>query len=280
MRRYDGFTLIELMVVMGIMILISFIVVSGSFGMTRSSSYRVAEDTVYNTLQAARQRACTDGKRVIVAFVVDRSKNYEDNAFSIVEAQGTITEPVDEPYIEDRCANLSILTKGGVDVLDVEEEEHILERHTIWNLRTGAHFTGFKFKWALSALMEIPGSSAPPSNSPSNYKYHVTRIKPISAVTFNKKLWRRGDPYGFQIAQSQALPRGFKIGWKAIGTSPASHLLVFEPDGTGFAGTSGEDGIQKEGDSATLILYEEISSRDEDKAIRITFNRGIVSVDG
>ena len=94
MTEQDGFTLIELMVVMGLMILISSIVVSGTFGMTRSSSYRVAEDIVFNTLQMARQRACTDGKRVIVAFMVDRSDNYEDNALSIVEATGTITEEV------------------------------------------------------------------------------------------------------------------------------------------------------------------------------------------
>ena len=263
MKRQDGFTLIELMVVMGLMILISSIVVSGTFGMTRSSSYRVAEDIVFNTLQMARQRACTDGKRVIVAFMVDRSDNYEDNALSIIEATGTITEEVTENYIQDRCATLSKYTGSGVRVSGEST-------NTVWNLRTGAKFTGFTL-----TITPIEGVPLPGRNNDS-YSYSVSQIRPKGG--FDRTFWAKGDPYGFQVGQSQTLPKGMKIGFGTVGTSPNDKLLVFEPDGTGFVGVAAARGIQENGLEADLCLYEEIFKSDAKKARHVLFKKGIVSV--
>ncbi len=266
MERRGGFTLIELMVVMGLMILISSIVVSGSFGMTRSSSYRVAEDIVYNTLQMARQRACTDGKRVVVAFAMERGGTYEDNALSVIEATGTITEDVVGSYIADRCANLSKYAGTGVAV-------NVDSTNTVWNLRTGASFTGFSVvrKDDITYKREsIPGGGG------DKYQYTVTQLQ--SKKSLDKNFWKKGDAYGFQIAQSQTVPKGFKIGFGSVGVSPADKLLVFEPDGTGFAGTSAKDGITKSSDTAELYLYEEIFKGDAKKAVCVKVVNGIVSV--
>ena len=104
MKNRSGFTLIELMVVVGIMILIATIVVSGSFGMSRASGYIASENVVYNTLQAARQKACTDGKAVIMAFVKHEEDGGEFNyALVTVQAAGTISL-VGNTYFYDKGA--------------------------------------------------------------------------------------------------------------------------------------------------------------------------------
>lgn len=266
MKRSGGFTLIELMVVMGLMILISSIVVSGTFGMTRSSSHRVAENIVYNALQAARQQACTDGKRVVVAFVNDRGGAADANALSIIEAAGTITEDVSGKYIQDRCANLVKYTGAR------ENEDESTNADTVWNLRTGASFSGFTIKRDKDITYKtetLPGGNG-------KYSYTVTQITPKSGL--DKTFWSRGDPYGFQITQSQTLPRGFKIGFGSPGASPSDKLLVFEPDGTGFVGTPSKTGIDSSSKTADLYLAEEIFASDAKKAVHIKVANGIVSV--
>ena len=261
MVRRSGFTLIELMVVIGLMILISSIVISGSFGMTRSASYRGAGNVVFNTLQMARQHACTDGRRVIVAFTIDSDVTYEDNALSVVEAAGTVTEGNDKgelvgSYIQDRCSHLPEGKNPG----------------NVWNLRSGAHFKGFTVSRNKKLTKPIPGGGG-------QYSYGCTQINPGSGSGFKKENWKKGDPYGFQILQSQTLPRGIKIGYKSVGASPAGKLIVFEPDGTGFCDEPSKDGLKWEnGDKdVTLFLYEEIFKGDEKKAVRINFNNGFVS---
>ena len=258
MKRRNGFTLIELMVVMGLMVLISSIVVSGSFGMTRSSSYRVAESTVFNTLQMARQLACTDGKRVVVAFAD------KDNALSVVVATGTIWEDVKGAYIQDRCANLAKYTGSGVQVGGKST-------NTVWNLRTGAKFSGF----TLTSDKNIEPQRIPGGGN-DKYAYAVSQLTPRSG--FDKSFWKKGDPYGFQVTQPLVLPKGFKIGFGSVGSSPGGRLLVFEPDGTGFVGTSSKTGITQSSTTAELYLYEEIFSSDAKKAVHIKVANGIVSV--
>ena len=265
MKRYGGFTLIELMVVMALMVVISTIVVSGTFGMTRSASYRTAENIVFNALQAARQQACTDGKRVVVAFTNDRGGSSDDNALSIIEATGTITETVTGRYIQDRCANLARYTGSGI-------ARSGKSTNTVWNLRTGAKFTGFTLGSATSNPKTIPGGGG-------RYSYDVSVLEPKTGSGFDPAFWKIGDPYGFQITQPQTLPRGFKIGFGSVGTSPAGQLLVFEPDGTGFAGTSSRNGITRASGTANLYLYEEIFASDAKKAVHIKVTNGIVSVD-
>lgn len=275
MKRTGGFTLIELMVVVGLMILVGSIVVSGAFGMTRGSSYTAAQNLVYNTLQMARQKACTDGKRVIVAFIpppkVDR---YEDNTFTAIEATGTITEEVTGNVLMDRCANLAKYSEGG-------RQSSGSSTNTVWNLRTGASFSGFKVKadYQIDPAKPIPGASG-------KFTYKVTQITPKSG--FDKKMWSKGDPYGFQIVPIQSLPRGFKLSFGTSGTSPnngnSMMLIVFEPDGTGYSAELPKNGvstgIRKKSESVKLFLYEEINKSDEKKAVTINVNNGIVSVEG
>lgn len=265
MARRSGFTLIELMVVVGIMVLIATIVVSGSFGMSRASGYLAAENIVYNTLQAARQKACTNGKRVTVAFV-KRDEAYGDGdnfALVTVEAVGTITEKVEARYIRDRCSSLVRYTGKTASGGDYVGND------SIWNLATGAVVAGpFKIVKG-STTTTIPGETG-------KYSYDVTQLELTgSSDSFNQNYWKKGDPYGFQIGEMQELPTGFKFGFGGAGKSPEGQIIVFEPDGTSFYGKSQKGGIKKNVDEATVVIYEEIA---KDKAVKVIVKDGAIRV--
>lgn len=257
-RRAEGFTLIELMVVVGIMILVSAVVVSSSFGMSRASGYTAAENVVYNTLQLAHQKACTDGKRVVVAFVGDQDK-YEDDSLTAIAAAGTVTETVSGNYIQDRCANLAKYTENGKQSAGTSSD-------TVWNLKTGAKVEGFKIQLK-SVQGNIPGSKN------EKFNYTVTQLSPKTSGDFSS--WQKDDPYGFQIIPVQVMPKGFKIGMGAAGTSPSSSLIVFEPNGSSFKASA--SGMKKEGDTAELWIYEEITKGNSSSAIKIKVDKGVIT---
>ena len=276
MKRTGGFTLIELMVVVGLMILVGSIVVSGSFGMTRASGYSAAQNLVYNTLQMARQKACVDGKRVIIAFGgTEENDKDAESAFTAIEASGIITEEVTGTAIGDRCAHLG--THSEYSGENVDDSDFF--RPSVWNLRTGGKVTGIKIvttgaKTEIKSLennLYIPGTK-------DGYGYSITRIETTTDSKGKFTGWRRGDAYGFQIVPLQFMPKGFKIGFGGVKKNPKGNLIVFEPDGTSFSGTSATTGIRKDSTNVELYLYEEISAKDANKAIKIQIRNGIISV--
>ena len=264
-RRNQGFTLIELMIVVGIMVLISAIVVSSSFGLSRASGYSAAENVVYNTLQLARQKACTDGKRVVVAFVSEKDK-YEDDSLTAIEATGTVTGGGKNVgnYIQDRCANLAKYTASG-------KQSSGESSATLWNLRTGARVVGFRISIKKDISDDIPGTA-----KKGKFYYDATQINPLSGGSFSN--WEKGDPYGFEILPVQYLPKGFKIGLGSTSASPANTAIVFEPNGTSFRANA--DGLTKAGDAAELWVYEEIAKSESSRAIKIKVDKGVVTVVG
>ena len=263
MKRSGGFTLIELMVVVGIMVLIASIVVTGSFGMSRASGYLAAENIVYNTLQAARQKACTDGKRVVVAFVRREEAYGEGDNYALVtaEAAGTITEKVENTSIGDRCSILeNFVTETG--------------RDSIWNLGTGAFVPGpFKIE-RTDITGTIPGGGG-------KYMYDVTQLR-LSNGSFDKNYWAQGDPYGFQIGEMQELPTGFKFGVNSTQeSSPKDWLIVFEPDGGSFCdkAKSGKPLKRTAANKRVEIkIFEDLSDSIKGKAISIVVDDGSISV--
>ena len=258
-----GFTLIELMVVAGIMVLVTAIVVSSTFGMSRASGYTAAENVVYNTLQLAHQKACTDGKRVVVAFVGDQDE-YGDDSLTAIEAVGTVSEEDAGNYIQDRCANIAKYTQEG-------KKDTGDSKDTVWNLETGAKVKGFRIE-----TKEVPRSI--PGTAKDKFSYKVTQLNPKSGGSGSFAGWKKGAPYGFQIIPVQVLPLGFKIGMGAVGASPASSLIVFEPNGSSYRANPSANGMTKAADVAELWIYEEIAKDDKDRAIRIKVDKGVIKV--
>lgn len=273
-KTNTGFTLIELMVVMGIMVLVTTIAVSGYFGMSRASSYVSARTVVRSVLQTAAQRACMDGRRVVVAFVARQDDaNYKDNALIAIEAAGTVTEDVKYGYIEDRTAHLTHwkISKDASGKKWGAVEVGAVATIAVWNLRNGASFHGFKAEVKTDTTEEIPGETG----DDETYTYPVTRLTPSKNSGFQKKDWAKGDQYGFQITDVQYVPTGFKIGSGSAGSSPKKTLLVFEPDGSGFVvdDRSSWDGEKTSKTKLDLYLYE---VRKDDAAIKVVFDDGKV----
>lgn len=267
-RTDKGFTLLELMVVMGIMVLISTIVVSGYFGMSRASAYIAARTVVYGTLQNAAQRACLDGRRVVVAFIGSQKGSYEDNALVAIEVAGVVTEKVTTEALRDRTAHFKIYT----DTTNAGDDSGNAGTNsiTLWNMRNGARIDGFTFSrgWLPQGGADIPGPSS------GKYQYEVTELAPLGGKKIDMSKWRQGDQYGFQISDVQYVPKGFKIGFDSVSASPRDKVLVFEPDGTGFVASS--EGMNNQGGSATLFLSEKIKP---EAAIKVTFRNGKVTTD-
>jgi len=92
MGRADGFTLLELLVVMGIMILLMTAGIGGYFQMRRGAEMRGAISTVRNTLMLARQQAVTKHRNVQVFFNPDPS-----NTVTVVEIISGATNQVHTP---------------------------------------------------------------------------------------------------------------------------------------------------------------------------------------
>ncbi len=266
MKRSSGFTLIELMVVIGIMILIASIVVTGSFGMSRASGYMAAESVVYNTLQAARQKACTDGKRVLVAFVKIKAdaefddSSVDDYSLVTVEAAGTIEEmsTKDRTFFYDRTSTLA-------NYQDTRSDD------SIWNLDTGACAQG-PFT---NSVADIGDKSAkykiPSDDDVGSFGYSTTKIMLLGKSTFKSSEWKEGDAYGFQIGETQELPMGFKL--KVNGGTPDGWHIRFEPDGrSSFRKSKGG----QQSDSGLIEIYEEIA---QNTSIRIKVENGSIKVE-
>ncbi len=257
MKRRSGFTLIELMVVIGIMILIASIVVTGSFGMSRASGYMAAESVVYNTLQAARQKACTDGKRVLVAFIkikADLNTEIDDYALVTVEAAGKIGSITENTFFYDRTSALANF-------------QNTLSEESIWNLDSGACVQG-----PFTNYVVFLGPEEIRSHDMAGcYGYATTKVELWkSPDKFNKSEWKDGNDYGFQIGEPQELPMGFKL--KVNGGKPDGWQIRFGPDGgSSFAKKSGGGSS-----SGTIEIYEEIAP---DNPIKINVNNGVVKVE-
>lgn len=252
-----GFTLLELLVVIGLMVLVTTIVVSGTFGMARASSYLAAENVLLRTIQNTRQSACTSGRKEIIAFVGPDNGEFKANSFVTIEAAGMVTEEVNgRNYIQDRTAVGHM--PGGIG------------SRAVWNLRSGK-------KYKCSSIQPIPSQAVQiPGYSDKRYSYCVTQI--TFSDGFGNGEWVKGDTYGFQIADIQYMPTGFEI---AIGTQTErvkeGQLIVFKPDGKVCLGTASVNGIEEGPTDFYIYVYEAIKSNSS-LACEIHVKNGMVSV--
>lgn len=86
-HRVSGFTLLELLVVMGIMVMLMSIGVAGYFGMRRGAEMRGASSMVQTTIMLARQQAVTKRRTVEVNFY----QRGETNSIQVMEIVPNVT---------------------------------------------------------------------------------------------------------------------------------------------------------------------------------------------
>ena len=90
MKSRSGFTLLELLVVMGIMVLLMSISAIGFIGMRRGAEVRGAVMTVRTTMMLARQQAVTKRQNVSVEFYPVG----EDNIMLVVQGSARATNSI------------------------------------------------------------------------------------------------------------------------------------------------------------------------------------------
>ena len=242
--RRDGFTLLELLVVMGIMLTLSSILVAAYFGMTRAASYNAAETDVYNLLQLARQRACMDGTTIYFMLV-------DDTSCVLVHGVGEMTSPVEA------------VTGGRYRFYDAYADHKQITKDDsglrIWNMVSGDYADNVRMLRPASgqAVSLYPGAPDP--------KY-VREVIQIDGVFHDAGKWKydtatqRGDRYGFELYPRQTLPKGFFFSVGAgRGKAPEGHKIVFNPNGTAIV----------EGGDPNFTIYEEISADKHDTVFTV-----------
>ena len=232
--RSRGFTLLELLVVVTIMIFITLIVVLNYFGGTRSAGYAAANRNVFDALMLARQRACIDGSRTSL-YLLDATN------YVIVRLIGTISRVIPGDSVgqlHDYYTDLTTYANASNGILLVN-----MTRPGVTGTLVGAT--------CLSSLI---------TNRSGSYNAEISKI---AITTTNIDVWKDGDRYGIEIHTRQALPPGFYFcEVDNAGTprgSPPTHVssseVRFSPDGT----------LDSDNPPQWLCAVEEVSTRNMSK---------------
>ncbi len=204
--RSTGFTLLELLIVISMMIFITTIAVMNYFGAMRSAGFTAVGNDIFNSLLMARQRACIDNKPVV--FYLNDTTN-----FVLLEAGGTITQIINP----DTYPNAP---SGSRVFCNLYDDFFGSSNMTLVNMDRPGSAAGV---WLVeSDNIPVPGidSSGNPTTYPVQaYKLHVTNSPPTSQ-------WQADDRYGTSIFAPQILPKGF------VFLQPAGNSVTFKPDGT------------------------------------------------
>ena len=208
--RSAGFTLLELLIVISMMIFITTIAVVNYFGSMRAHSYAAISNNIFNTLLMARQRACLDNKAVY--FYLCNS-----NTFALQESIGTITDVSPSGYIDPNAPS-----GASVVFYDRYGAPSTWSNATIVNMRNGYTATVWKCSYDLNSC---DSSYVYSDGSTTNY------IKNLSAWGLHVYLtdssgWNVTDPYGTALFAPQILPKGF------VFVQNAGNSIIFNPDGT------------------------------------------------
>jgi type II secretory pathway pseudopilin PulG len=215
--KRGGFTLLELLVVVTMMIFITTIAVMNYFGAMRTAGYNAVSNDVFNALLMARQRACIDNKPVYV-YLIDTTN------YVLLESFGTAAIVANEASAPG--GNGKVLYDQYNDVSGFLSNSIIVD---IDNLGTGA------ISWST-------GTAPSPTNTylingdgslvPDNLNYSTIHVTNNPACDFSG--WKPGDRYGATIFAPQMLPNGFVF----VSPSTPGQSIVFSPDGTVKAGIS------------------------------------------
>ena len=248
--RRAGFTLIEMLSVMAVMVMLTTIVVASGFGMRRGASANAALQIPQNVMEYARQRACMDGRRTAVLFAPD-----EEGVFSasIFQAAGTVIS----------SSSLAIVDKFS-DVAEVTSGFNVL---TVFNFNTGKTFTvgSIEHENQSTAYMvdfkKVEGHDASADGKKNQYFYpHTIITRSSDDPPINPASWPSGSAYGFEIAERQTMPKNFSYAHKSGGEKKDdSFWFVFTPDGTTEKANSAVITVKETVGSGALSKGKDIS---------------------
>ena len=207
--RRHGFTLLELLVVISMMIFITTITAMNYFSGMRTASYRAASNNVFNSLLMARQRACIDNKPVCF-FLIDT------NNYVLQEPLGTIAYiSSDGSSFYDPYVDSSLLT-SNMPISDIENPG---------------------ISTMINSVTNVLGVGGNPlfSDSNGNSIFYSCKMGVASSSG-----WTTGDRYGIAVSAPQMLPKGFVFLLPSSQTIFPCIYATFNPDGS----VSGSDTLK------------------------------------
>ena len=273
-KKQRGFTLLELLVVMGIMVSLSTIAVTSYFAAMRGMARRGALQQLAGTLTLARQRACMDGVPTCVMIyneVIGTDSNLEEGsgteamgnnivrpAYVVCKQLGRITCIPKTGCWADEFTDLGsfydvVYSSGSFSDEDYKEDtykrNHALESMQLFNMTQGGwsyvypKVLCYDLKNRTSALRPI--SSA--GTGLNNTKYTI----PVYAFMHNSSMpsrntdnrWEVGDAYGVAVEPIQFLPSGFCF--KILEDRDEDRIIMvrFEADGKAKIIGGGSGGV-------------------------------------
>jgi type II secretory pathway pseudopilin PulG len=204
--RRAGFTLLELLIVISMMIFITTIAVMNYFGAMRSAGYTAVSSDVFSALVMARQRACINGQPVIV-YLRDATN------YVFLAPMGTITMITAGVDSDD----------GRTVFWDQYGSPKLAQSNLIVNMNNPRY----------TAKVE---SAADDTTLPLRSYVNVDGIFDSVAGVRGGKIvvnlspppigWNEGDQYGTEVLSPSILPKGF------VFETPTPNSVLFRPDGT------------------------------------------------
>lgn len=217
MKR-SGFTILELIAVIGIIAVVGTAVVGGFSGMMKGISRRTAVDSVRRSLSLARQEACTDGNETYF-YPVDV------NRFAIVRRAGKITDAQSgsaSPQYGGSLSFKNVTLPGGKWIIDEyadlseSQEAFVVSAESFAN--EASLLKAFKDYAGEQVFDMDKGVSAQIAWTPWHDKALDAWVFGISNAPSGA--FEKNHDYGWVTHPVQSLPAGYVFGdiYKADGT--------------------------------------------------------------
>ena len=237
-----GFTLVELLVTMGLMALLATVSIGGYYGAVRGMTERGAKQDVVSFLRLARQRALVDQVPTAVIFMNRRlsTENLDlgESALIVGEAiairrVGRITH-INGNYLSDEFGDLEKTYPTNSASSSGQTADMRLYRMQDQNVRYSTvrdRVVRSKLSTEILFGMDISG----------NYQTNNVSVWAFEKTGSGSASWKVGDAYGTEIA-SIRLPHGYVFGSTIPGqvgqTSDVGSPCFFNPDDASALGVN------------------------------------------
>ena len=226
--RRAGFTLIELIAVMGIIVALALLVVGGYSGMSRAIAAGQASRQVADTLLLARQTACVNGVRVYLYII-------SEDEYVLCRKMGTSSgnggkasyqQGKDHNFKKDAYVFFDYYTDLGSFVNDVDRESENYAQENNSSAFVNTDFASDMLIFDLSAKNEAKYGTLRGVESNKDGVGWCLYYQPSSGEAASS-YFKDGSDYGIALYPIRSLPKGFVFLDEEIGD-----FLYFEPTGT------------------------------------------------
>ncbi len=227
-RRRSGFTLLELIAVMGIMVALSLVVVSGYASIMRTLSEMAGVNALRKAAMLCRQHACIDGRDTYF-FITGFDTYVLCRKAGIINERNTSTRSGIElpPYISDGQINDAIWLLDKYSDLGASSESF----STMTKLEYEEYAEGYKGL----LLFDLTESKTAFVNYAPWFDYRtdtwILGLSKKNAAGESTEGFAVGSQYGWTVYPEQKLPKGYAF-VKGKDNFIEEGSFYFKPDGT------------------------------------------------